>query len=366
MELRGEDVAETNHTNGEAGAHRNESKGKQERVGITLVAEKSGVSPSTVSRVINSSQNVSEEIRRRVLAVTEELGYTPLRKARHKKQYNVILVLIINSLNPYFHEMIVGIRERAALIGDSIVSVLDMDGFFEGRDFDWFAGFLRKEFVKGLIIFSSALSDQQIRAARRVIDQPIVLVDHWIDEPGVFTVKIDYVTAMSQITQHLLKLNHRRIAHLVGRPALSSTQEKRAGIELGVRQFGEEVALEHYSSETPGVEWAFQTAMNLLSLPDEKRPTAILCDSDMLALGALHAARSRQMRVPDNVSVTGFDDIKMAIHANPPLTTVSPPKREMGRIAVEMIAGIRNTNEQKIYTALESPLIVRESTAARP
>ncbi len=356
-------MTEANHTNGEAGTHRGPSKGKDGRVGITLVAEKSGVSPSTVSRVINSSQNVSEEIRRRVLAVTEELGYVRLRKARQKKQYNVILVLIINSLNPYFHEMIVGIRERAALLGDSIVSVLDMDGFFEGRDFDWFIGYLRRESAKGLIVFSSALSDPQIRAVRRLIDQPIVLVDHWIDEPGVFTVKIDYVTAMSQVALHLLKLNHTRIAHLVGRPGLSSTREKREGIELGVRQFGREIALEHYSTDSPGVEWAFQTTMNLLSLPGEKRPTAILCDSDMLALGALHAARSRQMHVPADVSVTGFDDIKMAIHANPPLTTVSPPKREMGRIAIEMIAGIRNTNEQKIYTALESPLIVRDSTA---
>ncbi|HUZ17160.1 MAG TPA: LacI family DNA-binding transcriptional regulator [Spirochaetia bacterium] len=333
------------------------------RVGITAVAKKSGVSPSTVSRVMNSSQNVSEEIRQRVLAATEDLGYVPLRKTRPRRQYGTLLVLLPSSTNPYFHEMVIGIRERAAQITESVVTVIDMEGFFESHDFDRFCGFVRASNPSGLIVFSNSLSDHQIRVLRVTTEIPIVLFDHWVDEPGIFAVKINYVMAMSQVTHHLLKLGHRRIAHLVGRPDLSSSREKREGITLSVEGFDEAVSLEHCLATPPAVEWAFQMTSSLLARPLQSRPTAILCDSDMLALGALHAARALQLRVPDDVSVTGFDDVDMAIHANPPLTTISPPKREMGRIAVEMIAGKRSVENQQVYTALESPLIVRESTA---
>jgi len=100
-----------------------------------------------------------------------------------------------------------------------------------------------------------------------------------------------------------------------------------------------------------------------LTLPEGERPTGIVCECDLVALGVLHAVRSSGLSIPQDISVIGFDDIDMACHANPPLTTVSPPKREMGRLAVELLFHNDSTLENiSDYTMIESPLVVRDST----
>ena len=135
---------------------------------------------------------------------------------------------------------------------------------------------------------------------------------------------------------------------------------------MAMREAGLELPAADVIHGAATVEWGFQAMNSLLARPAESRPTAVLCACDLIALGVLHALRSAQLNVPGDMSVVGFDDIDMACHANPPLTTISPPKYEMGRRAVDQLLARDLPSPITGYIMIESPLVVRESTGSCP
>ena len=141
--------------------------------------------------------------------------------------------------------------------------------------------------------------------------------------------------------------------------------EKARGVRQAMAQRGLGLRDEDLLAGDATVEWGFQAMSSLLGRPAAERPTAVIGSCDLIAFGVLHAVRSAQLSVPRDISVVGFDDIAMACHANPPLTTISPPKAGIGRLAVDLI--LRGAEEKppavSSFIMLESPLIVRESTA---
>lgn len=143
------------------------------------------------------------------------------------------------------------------------------------------------------------------------------------------------------------------------------SKARRSGMESALGEAGLSLKEEWCPSSFPNVDGGFQAMSKLLALPTSDRPTAVIAFNDIMALGAMHAIRSHRLKVPEDISVVGFDDIAMAAHANPPLTTVSQPRYQMGQLAMRMLRQMirGETHLGGSYTLVESPLIVRESTA---
>jgi LacI family transcriptional regulator len=179
---------------------------------------------------------------------------------------------------------------------------------------------------------------------------------------------VDLETGTYRAARHLLDMQHTRIAFLPGPAASETSQARRRGIVSALNEAGLDLRAEWTPSSFPDVNGGFQAMSALLTLSAEQRPTAVITHNDLMALGALHAIRSRHLRVPEDISVIGIDNIHMAAHANPPLTTLAPPKHRMGRLAMQLLKRMIEGKPppEPGYTLVECPLIVRESTGPAP
>jgi DNA-binding LacI/PurR family transcriptional regulator len=331
---------------------------------VTDVARAAGVSPSSVSRVLNNVPPISAELRHQVEQAVAALGYEHRRPTLHYQ--GTIAVLLPDTMNGYFHEIALGIEEQAAQYGAvvSLVPLITQQEYIH-RLLRW----LGRGACEAVIIASGrTLSDEQLAALRSRSNLPIVLINRRSLHPQIPSIHINFADAMYRATRHLLGLGHTRLAFLSGPAGSVSSVEKRRGVDLALSEAGLTVRPELFLAGQATVEWGYQNMNALLVLPEAERPTGIVAFNDLVALGAIHACRVQRVHVPDDISITGFDDIAMAAHANPPLTTISPPKTEIGRLAVRLVHQIRTNGEADVdrYTMMESPLIVRESTAAPP
>jgi LacI family transcriptional regulator len=327
------------------------------------VARKAGVSAASVSRVLNRVNPTSERLRGRVQAAVDELGYVP-KNAQGPEPGKLLCVIAYDLRNPYFCEIITGIQDRAAVFGLTPM-IVDLQGGHAG----WESVRAAAAGIgcKGHLFLGTGVAEHDLAAFAEQAGTPVVAVNQAIRHPSIRTINIDYVKATGAATQHLLRLGHRRIGFLGGSPSSPVSVEKVRGVQMALAEAGLELPPANVIYGAATVEWGFQAMNSLLARPPEARPTAILCACDLIALGVLHALRSAQLSVPGDVSVVGFDDIDMACHSNPPLTTISPPKYDMGRTAVDQVLA-RDPQSSTIteYVMIESPLVVRESTGACP
>jgi LacI family transcriptional regulator len=325
------------------------------------VARAAGVSPASVSRVVNNVGPTSHALREAVQRAVEDLGYVA-RRSRPASARAILTVLTPDLLNPYFNEIIRGIEERAWSAGlvTSVMEVLPGPGAIEAAT-QW----LRSEKVRGTILFGGIFANDELRELVVSRPTPVVAINQVTDDREVLCVNIDYAAAMQQATAHVLELGHRRLVFVGGSPASATSTEKVRGMRQALAQRGLQLADEDLLPGSSSVEWGFQAMTSLLARPAERRPTAVMCACDLVALGVLHAVRCGGLAVPRDVSVVGFDDISMACHSNPPLTTISPPKASMGRLAVDIVLRDADGGRPTLssFTMIESPLVVRESTA---
>jgi DNA-binding LacI/PurR family transcriptional regulator len=324
------------------------------------VARKAGVSPASVSRVLNDVQPISERLRRSVDEAVRSLGYVP-KNPQTSRGSSILAVFTADLLNPVFNEIIAGIEDRAAAHGVASL-LLDLRG---GRAV-WET--VKNSFTvlkpRGYIVLGTLLNEQTLSEFAIQGKVPLVVVNQVIRHPSIRSINIDHAKATYSAAVHLMKLRHRRIAFLGGSASSLVNNDKIRGAENALREGGLELAAENVITGAPTVEWGFQATNSLLGRPPERRPTAVMCACDLIALGALHAVRSAGLSVPRDISVVGFDDINMACHSNPALTTISPPKFEMGALAVDLLLPrVEDSSRITDYVMIESPLVVRESTA---
>ncbi len=336
-----------------------ETTNRKRKTTVSDVARRAGVSASSVSRVLNNVQPVSLELRRQVEEAVAEMGYEHRRGPAAYQ--GIFAVLVPDTLNPFFNEIARGIEEEAVAYG-AIVSLVLMNA---GKPYrERLARWLLRGGCDGCIYCGSGKlidDDSLIQLSEHL---PVVLVNRDLDHPRIPSIHVNFSEATERETNHLLRLGHRRFACLGGTEHSYSALEKQRGVETALAEAGIELDPGLILAGGPSIEWGFYNMNTILDLPADRRPTAVVAFNDLVALGAIHAMRARKVRVPDDVSIVGFDDIAMAAHANPPLTTVAPPKSDMGRLAVRMIHQIRERGEAEIdrYVAMESPLVVREST----
>jgi LacI family transcriptional regulator len=324
------------------------------------VAQKAGVSISTVSHVINNTRVVSDDVRRRVLGIIAEMRYVPSAVARSLKndKTNTIGVLVPNSSNPYFAELIRWIEDAAFELGYNIILCNAHGG---GQKQTTYLRLLTEKRIDGLVLVASGADDEQDLLLRHET-VPIIQLDRALPGLDADLILAGQEEGAWQATRHLIELGHRQIACVSGPADLPRSRERVGGFLRAMEEAGlavPEGAIVHAEFTSAGGHAAFGS---LLARP--QRPTAVFVASDLMAIGVLCAACGAGVRVPDELSVVGYDDIGGASYAAPPLTTIAPPKREMARLAIhQLIERIRGGHEPHRSVALASSLVVRASTA---
>jgi LacI family transcriptional regulator len=324
------------------------------------VAERAGVSISTVSHVINNTRAVSDEVRTRVQGIVDEMRYVPSAVARSLKndKTHTIGVLVPNSSNPYFAELIRWIEDAAFELGYHIILCNTHGG--DSKQATYLRLLMEKR-IDGLVLVASGADDAQELLLRHE-DVPIIQLERALPGLGADLVLAGQEEGAWLATRHLIELGHRAIACVSGPADLPRSRERVGGFLRAMREAGIDVPAEdvlHAEFTSAGGHAAFG---RLLARPH--RPTAVFVTSDLMAIGGLCAAGSAGVRVPAELSVVGYDDIGAACYAAPPLTTIALPKREMARQAIgRLIERIRGGHGPLCSIALPSALVVRASTA---
>ena len=331
-------------------------------VTIHDVAQLAGVSPATVSKVMNNTPYVSEETRARVLAAAQKLNFRPNRIARSLKMSRTsTLGLITDDLEGVFTmSMMRGVEEVASEQGFSVIlsnSYGDMT-----RERAHLEVLLDKK-VDGIIVLSGYRVRQRGAPALALGDLPVVyLYQYTYDLPVPCVIPDDFGGAVTG-TQHLLSLGRRRIGVINGPTHYEATQKRLAGVQQALHDAG--VVFDHALVrvgkwyETSGYELAHE----LMRLPNP--PDALFCMSDSIAVGALSALHELRIRVPQDVALIGFDNRNFAAHQRPPLTTVALPLVEMGRLAGNLLLkAISEGTESAELHRVTCPLVLRQSCGA--
>jgi len=328
------------------------------------VAERAGVSVATVSHVINQTRPVSDELRRRVLAAMDELGYHPnaLARSLRQKRTSTLGLIIPDTNNPYFAEVARGV-EQVAFERDFTVILCHSD-YNPERELQYVDVLYAKR-AAGVIWIPAT---ENCEAAERLTGYgvPLIVLDRRTPEVQCPSVLADNFRGGYAATEHLITLGHRRIGCIARPVGLSHSQDRILGYQSALRDYG--LPLDEALIAKGGfrLENGRQAAFYLFDL--NPPPTALFAYNDIMAIGALRAAHERGLRVPQDFSIVGFDDIPQAAFTCPALTTVSQPKLDMGRRGAELlfdlIEGKRPPTETDV--PLEVRLVVRESTGPAP
>ncbi|MBP2326865.1 LacI family transcriptional regulator [Kibdelosporangium banguiense] len=330
------------------------------RVTIRDVAARAGVSVATVSKVINQRYGVAAETNARVLAVIEELGYEASLVAQSLRNHrtNVIGILVAD-LEPFSTELLKGAAD--AIRGTGFELVVYSAGGRTSDHVGWERRYLSR--LSGTLIDGAVLVTPTVTNVQ--YDAPIVAVDPHTGPSDLLTIDSDNLKGGRLATEHLLGLGHRRIGMLTGRSDLQSAQLREQGYRQALQAAGVTVDESLVAVGAYDPEIAVDAARELLSGPD--RPTAVFAANDISAIATIEAATQLGLRVPEDVSVVGFDNVPESALCVPPLTTVDQPIRRMGQRAVELlVALIRGEQPDSFHVTLETSLVVRQSARAFP
>lgn len=326
------------------------------RVTLAQVAEKAGVSISTVSKVLNGRRNVSPPTRLRVEHVLESHGYQRTTKSAPETPLIEIVFHELDSI--WAMELIRGIENVAKRTGASVV--LTESGTRHSPAPDWIEGVLRRRPLGVVLVFSNLSPEAKKQLKSRSI--PFVIVDPAGDpEPDVPSVGSANWSGGLVATRHLIDCGHTRIAIITGPKDMLCSVARLDGFRSAMSMAGLDVDPGLITFGDFHVEDGYARAMDLLGRPD--RPTAIFAGSDLQALGVLEAARVKGLRVPQDLSVVGYDDVAMAQWASPALTTVHQPLRQMAEEAGQMLLRLRTGEAVLTRLELATSLVVRNSTA---
>ena len=329
-------------------------------VSIKDIARIAGVSHSTVSRALRGSGLIPATTRERIQRIAAEQGYSASAIARSlvTQKTTAIGVVVTSIADPFNGEVVDGLEQTANSAGYSVVLATSQAD--PERELS-IVETLRERRVDGIIVASSrvgALYSGHLAA----LQIPIVLLNN--QHLGGFghSISIENVDGAELATEHLIELGHRRIGYIGDRYGMQSDAERCRGYRNALRRHGirfREAWVVNGDGKPTGVRRALT---ELLALPDS--PTAVFCYNDMTALGVCEEAAARELSVPRDLSVCGFDDVFFTAYLQPPLTTVRQPKHELGRRAMEMLLKLLRGEEVSKTAKVRGELIVRGSTAS--
>lgn len=328
------------------------------RVTIGDVAAAAGVSVATVSKVINGRYGVAAQTLARVQAVIDELGYESSIVAQSLRSHRTnVIGIVVTDIEPFSAELLKG---AARAVRDSGYELVIYSGGGRGR---WQTGWERRYLSR-----VSALTDGTVLVTPTVVDvvnsAPVVAVDPHTGPSSLPTVASDNLKGAITATEYLIGLGHRRIGFLAGRPDLESARLREQGFRQAMAAAGlpvetDLVRVGNYAQESTG-----EPARQMLTLPAERRPTAVFAANDISALETMRVAAELGLRIPDELSVIGFDNIPESALSQPGLTTIEQPLQQMGYEAVRILIGLIGGGAAPgadLSLTLPTTLVVRQS-----
>ncbi|KAF3467958.1 LacI family DNA-binding transcriptional regulator [Streptomyces sp. Tu 3180] len=326
------------------------------RVTLAEVAKEAGVSLPTVSKVLNGRSDVSRATRARIEQLLEAHGY---RRRNPRAPRSPLVELVFHELDSVWAMEIVRGAEDVAQENRATV-VLTRSGTRHAPAPDWIEGVLRRRPLGVVLVFSSLPEDVKRQLGSQGI--PFVIIDPAGDpDPGVPSVGSANWAGGLAATRHLTDHGHRRIAIITGPEDMLCSLARLDGYRSAMAMAGLPIDPRLVRFGDFHVQGGFEHAMDLLDGPD--RPTAVFAGSDLQALGVLEAARLRNLRVPEDLSVVGYDDVPLAQWASPPLTTVHQPLRRMAEEAIRMLLSPDDPGKAAQRIELATHLVARQSTA---
>jgi len=330
-------------------------------VTIHDVAKAAAVSTATVSNVLNQTGKVGRKTRQLVLSTVKRLGYIPNVHARHlaSRDSRTLGIIVSDIENPFFPEVIKSFEVRARQLGyDAILS----DTNYDPRRTQQAAERMIRHSVRGVAVMTSEISMRLIHEmARRKI--AVTFLDLAPARGYISNLRIDYSSGVEQIVQYLYKQGHRRIAFVAGKPKLKSNIARLQAYEKSMANLGLEPG-----PVLPGdlrFEGGLTAGMALAKL--SPRPTAIMAINDLTAVGVIKGLMKSGFRIPQDISVTGFDDTRLAEYSNPSLTTVDIHRDMLGQIAADALHELSTSDHAhgKDYQ-ISAELIVGDSSGPAP
>src|SRR5439155_18047203 len=325
------------------------------------VARLAGVSTATVSRALNGTGQISAATRAAIDDAIERLGYRPNTIARSlvKRTTQTVAVMVPDIADPFYPALVKAIQ---ALADEQSYTILLCTSEGDPEREENYLDLLRAKQVDGALVDGLVLP--RARLAHFVEEGfPMVSLDRDIDFPSIPLVQVNNRLGAQLATEHLVRLGHRRIAHLTGRAQLRISAERQGGYEAELERLGVPVDPELVVAGDFTEEGGYRATRDLLARGTVF--TALFAANDVSALGSLRALSEHGRRVPQDVSVVGFDDLWLAAYLTPPLTTIRQPLTDIGRKATEllidMLRGKRRS--RRVRHILRPELVVRGSTA---
>ncbi|HUL23121.1 MAG TPA: LacI family DNA-binding transcriptional regulator [Thermodesulfobacteriota bacterium] len=327
---------------------------------ILDVALKAKVSIATVSRVVNdSSHKVNSTTRKNVLNAVKELDYRPnaLAKGLLKKKTMTVGIIIPDISNPYYAEIVRGIQDLADQFGYAII-LLNTD-----RNQDRIIKhiyFLREKSADGIIFSGGIIHGEKVLSSLKELRERVVVIGrHKVDFPAVV---IDNVGGAAKAIQHLIGFNHRRIGFIGGPDKSTSSRERLSGYKSALIQNSCPIDKNLIKKGDLTPRSGYLLAKELIQ---EEPLTAILAANDQMAFGAIRAAKELGSKVPEALSVVGFDNIPFSSYFDPSLTTVEIPMYHVGAAAMEMLVNLISGKHSEKVRWFDTKLLVRDSTAKK-
>lgn len=329
------------------------------RVTLASVAAKAGVSLTTISKVLNGRADVAPATRARVEEQLRRSGY---RRRGSGRRSSAVELVLPDLHGPLYLEVIDGVREAATASGYSLTLTVAGNGLAHDDD-SWLEAVLRRR-PAGVIVYAGVAPD--VRETLRTRDIPVVIVEPTdAADPTIPTIGVAHWSAGVIATRHLVDLGHRWIAAITGPEDIVGSHARLDGYRSAMHLAGLSVPIGWARFAALDADAGEQAGLDLISL--SRRPTAIVAGGDVQALGILNAARKLGLRVPDDLSLVGYDDQPISTSSSPRLTTVHQPLRELGIAAARL--ALRLEGDQRAKAArvdLATTLVLRDSTAPPP
>ncbi|MFC4100589.1 LacI family DNA-binding transcriptional regulator [Paenibacillus xanthanilyticus] len=328
------------------------------KVSIFDVARRSGLSVVTVSRVINNAESVRPKNREKVLQAMRELDYQPNAAARSlaRGKTGIIGLTLTTLYDSVFDVIVKEINERLAEHGYFLAISVTQE-----KEEGAHGAIFQEDRVDGVILLSPVRENEFVLELKKK-GIPFVMLDNQHRNPSVTSVMVDNFKGGYEATKHLIDLGHKDIAHISGTDLFLSSRERERGFLFAM----EEAGLTPFAVERGRFEVVSGYEIASKWLAEGKLPSAVFASDDHIALGVMDALKNSGLRVPQDVSIVGYDDQLLASQFRPKLTTVRQPARLIGRHGVELLLDAINGETKKNVTLqLEPQLIVRDSTARK-
>jgi DNA-binding LacI/PurR family transcriptional regulator len=327
---------------------------------IKDVAREAGVSTATVSHVVNGTKYVTDDTRKRVLDAIDRCEYHPNAHARSlaSGRSNMLGLLISDISNPFFPEVVKAIEAAAFERGYNVIL---LNTNYDPERAAEYVRRLSELKMAGVALMTSELDSELFHEiTRRQVS--VVFDSHDLASDRMSNICVDYAAGIEEAVRHLVSLGHRRIAHIAGASRIPSGILRRdAFLDFMKRHLPGEPTPAVYEGDFR-LDGGRRAASEILAAPE--MPTAIIAANDMMALGAMREFRKAGLKIPEDISVVGFDDIAFAALSEPPLTTVCSPRAEIGRRVVEaLVTLIEHPEQQGSELRIPTHLITRDSTA---